>query len=85
VLYVFAKHFNSPGLVSSENALHSPVSGVATPRPRLGRIKPLLARPYPLSDIRQALRDFMNQNFFGKIVLIPNLDSEPNRAELGAD
>jgi hypothetical protein len=65
--------------------LHSPVSGVATPRPRPGRIKPLLARTYPLSDIRQAQRDFMNKNFFGKLVLIPNLDSEPTRAELGAD
>jgi NADPH:quinone reductase-like Zn-dependent oxidoreductase len=49
-----------------------------------GRIKPLLARTYPLSDIRQAQRDFMDKNFFGKLVLIPNLDSEPNRAELGA-
>ncbi len=37
-----------------------------------GRIKPLLARTYPLSDIRQAQRDFMNKNFFGKLVLIPN-------------
>jgi NADPH:quinone reductase-like Zn-dependent oxidoreductase len=50
-----------------------------------GRIKPLLARTYPLSDIRQAQRDFMSKNFFGKLVLIPNLDSEPTRAELGAD
>ena len=53
-----------------------------------GRIKPLLARilarTYPLSDIRQAQRDFVDKNFFGKLALIPNLDSEPNRAELGA-
>ncbi len=65
--------------------MHSPVSGVATLGPRLGRIKPLLARTYPLSDNRQAQREFMNNNFFGKLVLIPNLDSEPTRAELGAD
>src|SRR5918993_1561036 len=46
-----------------------------------GRIKPLLARTYPLSDIRQAQRDFMNKNFFGKLVVIPNRGSEPNYAE----
>ena len=46
-----------------------------------GRIKPLLARTYPLSDIRRAQRDFMNKSFFGKLVLIPNPGSEPNRAE----
>jgi Zinc-binding dehydrogenase len=46
-----------------------------------GRIKPLLARTYPLSDIRQAQRDFMNKNFFGKLVLIPNPGSGPNYAE----
>jgi NADPH:quinone reductase-like Zn-dependent oxidoreductase len=50
-----------------------------------GRIKPLLARTYPLSDIRQAQRDFMNKNFFGKLVLIPNRGSGPNLAELRAD
>ena len=50
-----------------------------------GRIKPLLARTYPLSDIRQAQRDFMNKNFFGKLVLIPNRGSGPNHAELRAD
>ena len=50
-----------------------------------GRIKPLLARTYSLSDIRRVQRDFMNKNFFGKLVLIPNPDSEPTRAELGAD
>lgn len=46
-----------------------------------GRIKPLLARTYPLSDLRQAQRDFMNKNFFGKLVVIPNRGSEPNYAE----
>ena len=50
-----------------------------------GRIKSLLARTYPLSDIRRAQRDFMNKNFFGKLVLVPNPGSEPNRAELRAD
>ena len=39
------------------------------------RIKPLLARTYPLSDLRQAQRDFMNKNFFGKLVIIPNRGS----------
>ena len=37
-----------------------------------GRVKPLLARTYPLSDIRQAQRDFMNKTFCGKLVLILN-------------
>ena len=50
-----------------------------------GRVKPLLARTYPLSDIRQAQRDFENKNFFGKLVLIPNGDGGPDHAELHAD
>ena len=50
-----------------------------------GMIKPLLARTYPLSDIRQAQRDFTNKNFFGKLVLIPNRGSGPSHAELRAD
>jgi NADPH:quinone reductase-like Zn-dependent oxidoreductase len=50
-----------------------------------GRIKPLLARTYPLSDIRQAQRDFMDKNIFGKLVLIPNRGSGPNYAEQRAD
>jgi NADPH:quinone reductase-like Zn-dependent oxidoreductase len=50
-----------------------------------GRVKPLLARAYPLSDIRQAQRDFTNKNFFGKLVLIPNRGSGPSHAELRAD
>ena len=50
-----------------------------------GRIKPLLARTYPLSDIRQAQRDFMHKNSFGKLVLIPNRGSGPTYAELRAD
>ena len=37
-----------------------------------GRVKPLLARTYPLSDINGAQRDFMNKNFFGKLVLVPD-------------
>ena len=43
-----------------------------------GRIKPLLARTYPLSDLRQAQRDFITKNFFGKLVLIPNRGSGPD-------
>ncbi|HZF57464.1 MAG TPA: alcohol dehydrogenase family protein [Rubrobacter sp.] len=49
-----------------------------------GRIKPLLARTYPLSDIRRAQRDFMNKSFSGKLVLIPNPGGEQNRAGLQA-
>jgi len=37
-----------------------------------GRIRPLLARTYPLSDVRQAQRDFVDKNFFGKLVLVPS-------------
>ena len=36
-----------------------------------GRIKPLLARAYPLSEIRRAQQDFMDKAFFGKLVLVP--------------
>jgi NADPH:quinone reductase-like Zn-dependent oxidoreductase len=50
-----------------------------------GRIKPLLARTYPLSDIMQAQVDFMNKNFFGKLVLIPNRGGGSSDAELRAD
>ena len=50
-----------------------------------GRIKPLLARTYPLSDLRQAQRDFMNKNFFGKLVIIPNRGGGSNHAKLRAD
>jgi NADPH:quinone reductase-like Zn-dependent oxidoreductase len=50
-----------------------------------GRIKPLLARTYPLSDIRQAQRDFKNKNFFGKLVLIPNRGGGSSDAELRAN
>lgn len=46
-----------------------------------GRLKPVLARTYPLSDVRQAQRDFMNKNFFGKLVLIPGRGGEPKGAE----
>lgn len=47
-----------------------------------GRVKPLLARTYPLSDIRQAQREFMTKNFFGKLVLIPSRAGGPNNPGL---
>jgi NADPH:quinone reductase-like Zn-dependent oxidoreductase len=50
-----------------------------------GKIKPLLARTYPLPDIRQAQRDFVDKNFFGKLVLIPSRGGGPNRAEQRAE
>ena len=37
-----------------------------------GKIKPLLAGIYPLSEIRQAQEDFQRKNFFGKLVLVPD-------------
>lgn len=36
-----------------------------------GRIKPLLAGTYPLSEIRRAQEDFARKDFFGKLVLVP--------------
>lgn len=36
-----------------------------------GEIKPLLARTYPLSELKQAQRDFLEKRFFGKLVVIP--------------
>lgn len=37
-----------------------------------GKIKPLLAGVYPLSEIRQAQEDFKRKSFFGKLVLVPD-------------
>ena len=37
----------------------------------LGRIKPLLARTYPLAQIVQAQKDFKKKQFFGKLVIVP--------------
>ena len=37
----------------------------------LCQLKPLLAGKYPLSEIKRAQRDFINKDFFGKLVLIP--------------
>lgn len=36
-----------------------------------GRVKPLLAGVYPLSQIREAQRAFEDKDFFGKLVLVP--------------
>ncbi len=36
-----------------------------------GKLKPLLAGAYPLSDIRRAQEDFKKKDFFGKLVLVP--------------
>ena len=38
---------------------------------RSGEIKPLLARTYPLSEIRRAQTDFMAKGFFGNLVVLP--------------
>ena len=38
---------------------------------RSGKIRPLLARTYPLSEIRQAQTDFMAKGFFGNLVVLP--------------
>lgn len=35
------------------------------------QIKPLLSRTFPLSEIIQAQRDFLEKKFFGKLALIP--------------
>ena len=37
----------------------------------LGRLKPLLARAYPLEELAQAQMDFKAKNFFGKLVIVP--------------
>jgi len=39
-----------------------------------GEIRPLVARTYPLAEIRQAQRDFLEKGFVGKLVLIPPQD-----------
>ena len=36
-----------------------------------GKLKPLLARTYPLENIKQAQRDFKEKRFFGKLVIVP--------------
>ena len=38
---------------------------------RAGDLKPLLARTYPLSEVRSAHEDFKAKSFFGKLVLVP--------------
>ncbi len=40
---------------------------------RSGRVKPILARTYPLSEIRQAQSDFMAKGFFGNLVVLPGM------------
>ena len=37
-----------------------------------GRIRPLLAGIYKLSDMHRAQRDFMEKHFFGKLVIVPD-------------
>ena len=36
-----------------------------------GRVKPVLAETYPLSQIRAAQEKFMSKDFFGNIVVLP--------------
>ncbi len=36
-----------------------------------GKVKPLLAGAYPLSELRRAQEDFGRKDFFGKLVLVP--------------
>jgi len=36
-----------------------------------GRVRPLVARTYPLSDIVQAQKDFIAKQHAGKLVLLP--------------
>ncbi len=36
-----------------------------------GKLEPLLAGAYPLSEIRRAQEDFKKKDFFGKLVLVP--------------
>jgi NADPH:quinone reductase-like Zn-dependent oxidoreductase len=37
-----------------------------------GKLKPLLARTYPLESIKQAQSDFKEKQFFGKLVIVPS-------------
>ncbi|TCJ19963.1 Zn-dependent oxidoreductase [Rubrobacter taiwanensis] len=36
-----------------------------------GKVQPLLAGTYPLSEIKRAQEDFRSKSFFGKLVLVP--------------
>ncbi|MCA1786162.1 MAG: zinc-binding dehydrogenase [Desulfobacteraceae bacterium] len=36
-----------------------------------GRLKPVVAKTYPLKEIVKAQQDFIDKTFFGKLVLIP--------------
>ena len=36
-----------------------------------GKLKPLLAKTYPLENIKQAQSDFKEKQFFGKLVIVP--------------
>ena len=35
------------------------------------KIKPVVAKTYPLDNIHQAQKDFIDKKFFGKLVLVP--------------
>jgi NADPH:quinone reductase-like Zn-dependent oxidoreductase len=65
---VYLKHFE----------LHGSSQGTRTAFLRLvryieeGKVKPLLAGTYKLSDIHRAQRDFMGKHFFGKLVIVPD-------------
>lgn len=39
---------------------------------KAGEIRPLVARTYPLSEIREAQADFKEKGFLGKLVLVPD-------------
>jgi NADPH:quinone reductase-like Zn-dependent oxidoreductase len=44
-----------------------------------GKVKPLLADTYPLSETKRAQEDFQKKSFFGKLVLVPRRRSQPAR------
>lgn len=64
---LYLKHLEAIGsTVWTRDEFHDLVAHIEA-----GRLKPLLAKTYPLSEIHQAQTDFDAKGFFGKLVLIP--------------
>lgn len=65
---LYLKHLE---LIGSTGGTHEEFSDLIS-YIETGKIKPLLAGVYPLSEIHKAQKDFVEKNFFGKLVLVPN-------------
>lgn len=47
-----------------------------------GKVRPVVAATYPLSEVRRAQADFREKAFFGKLVLLPQGGVKPQNSEV---